>query len=498
MEMLDYGYGMPPYYWWYFSYGYFLVILIYGGFFFYLFPLLQSVIQHQNKRWLSNTLGRMKGLDGATKQKILAEAEPEFKEPLYKLTKFQYLVSGIITTIVGILVAILHEPDESTIKALIWLPLIIGGAMNGLYFQVFKTSRLWKEAAGFFGVLGLCITIPGVFAVYEWDWMRSDLLIYLILALSLALVHILESTIASLMYIFAVAAGSILLTANVGNNWMYFFKSFIWFFALAPLVFWMPRLKSNKEVGVKEIAFGLLFMIMMLVVTGTNLKYLSVLGLAIMIPVLYMFSKIHFKQSGWFLTKPIQSLIVLLTFYGIIAMNFKEVMREFPSFSYQFIDHFSFSWLVDLLVIIAMIFGAIMMFRDNFEEDLSKINLVTLGFAPAAYLLSFTYDFYGYYLFILVLIAYAGTYLKTGLDNKNPFTVLLGGMAALTILPMLFKELPTESLQKQGTIGMLITLYGLSMIGLALYMRSQWTVTEGEEETAAPLPESNNILDNEI
>lgn len=490
-----YDYGMPPYYWWAMSYGYFFVFLIYGGLFFYLFPLLQSAVQYQNKKWLGNTLGRVKGLDQATKDMILSEAQPEFKEPLYKLTKFQYLAMGIITAITGLLVAVIQDPDESTIKVLIWLPLVIGAVINALYFKSFPTIGLWRETAGFFGVLGLCITIPGIFAVYEWDWMRSDLLVYLVLTLSLVLVHLLESTIASLMYIVAVAIGSTILTANVGDNWMYFFKSFIWFFALAPLVFWMPRLKSAKEMGVKEIAFGILFMMMMLVVTGSNLKHLAFLGFAVMIPTLYMFSKIHFKQDGWFLTKPIQSLIVLLTFYGIVMMNFEDAYRVFPSFSRQFIDHFSFSWLVDLLIVIAMIFGAVMMYRDNYEEHPDRINLVVLAFPPAAYLLSFAADYYVNYLFIIVLLAYGYSYLKGGLDNKNPFAIMLGGMGVLTVIPVIYEKLPRDMWQEQGVVGVLIAVYGIAMIGLAMYMRSQWTVSEHTDDTPKPLPNSADVLD---
>lgn len=491
-----YDYGFPAYYWWYLSYGYFLAILIYGGFFFYVFPFFQSIVQHQNKRWLASTLGRVKDLDPSTKDKILEEAKPEFEEPLYKLTKYQYLVGGIITAIVGLLVAIIHEPDESTVKALIWLPLIVGGITVGLYLNSKKTNRLFKETAGFFGVIGLCVTIPGIFAVYGWDWMRSDLLIYLILAMSLALVHLLESTIASLVYITAVTVGSMLLTVNVGQNWMMFFKSGIWLFALAPLVFWMPRLKSSKEVGVKEIAFGILFMVMMITITLTNLKSLKVVGISVMIPVLYMFSKIHFKQDGWFLTKPIQSLIVLATFYGIVAMNFEEVTTLFPSFKRQFVK-FSFHMVVDYGVIIAMVFGGIMMFRDNFEDDLKKVNLIVLGFAPAAYLLSFFADFYVHYLFLIVLAGYGWTYLSTGLQNKNAFTVMLGGMGTLSVLAMIYAKLPKDTWDSQGAIGALVMVYGLAMVGLALYMRSQWTITEDGDEEVSQLPSSPEVLDNQ-
>lgn len=495
-DFLDFGF--PSSYWWYLSFGYYLAIIVYGGFFLYLFPLLQSAVQFQNQKWLGNMLGRVKDLDPTVKEKILSEAEPEFKAPLYKLTKLQYLVSGIITTIAGVLIIVIREPDESTFKALIWLPLIIGAAINGVYFKIFPSVRLWKEAAGFFGVLGLCITLPGVFAIYEWDWMRSDLLIYLVLALSLALVHILGSTIASLIYMLAVAVGSAMLTMNIGDNWMYFFKSFIWFFALAPLVFWMPKLKSAKESGVKEIAFGVLFMVMMLVVTGTNLKFLSVLGYAIMIPILYMFSKIHFKQDSWFVTKPIQSIIVLITLYGIIALNFEDAFNVFPTFSYQFIDHFSFSWLVDLFIIIAMVFGAIMMFRDNFEDNLKKINPVVLGFAPIAYLLSFASDYYVNYVFLILLGIYGWTYLKAGLDYKNPFSVLLGGMGILAVIPMLYEKLPRDMWSEQGSVGMLVAIYGIAMVALALFMRSKWSATDEVEEALGQLPASNDVLDNDI
>lgn len=488
-----YDYGGPSFYWWMLSYGYLLTVLVYGGIFFYLFPFLQAIFQHQNKAWLKTTLDNSKSIDAETKAKILAEATPEFDHPLYKLTKLQYLISGIITTIIGLLVLVLHEPSEGVIKSLVFLPLLVGAGVNALYFTQFKNVGLWKSAAGFFGVLGICITIPGVFAVYEWDWMRSDLLVYISLALSLALVHVLESTIASLLYIVMVAFGSAVLTANISDNWMYFFKSFIWIFALAPLVYWMPKLKSAKSMGVKEIAFGTLFMLMIITVTFTNLERLASLGLVIILPILYMFSKIHFKQDGWFVTKPIQSLIVLGTFYGIVALNIPDAWIIFKSFDYQF-GQFGFSILVDYFVIIAMIFGAIMMFRDNFEESLDKINLIVLGFPIAAYILSFLSDYYAYYLFIPVLAGYGVFYLQKGIENKNPFTIILGGMGVLAVLPVIYQHLPNDILREQWAIGILITLYGASMLGMALYLRSQWAVTD-EQDELPPQPNNQEVLD---
>lgn len=492
-----YDYGASPSFWWLFSNVYLYVFLIYGSFFLYLFPLAQAIVQYQNNKWLRSTLGRVKDLDSETRSKILAEASPEFKEPLYKLTKLQYLVSGIITTIIGLLIIILQEPEPDIIDYLIWLPLLIGAGVTAIYYKVFPHVRLWKETAGFFAVLGICITIPGIFAVYEWDWMRSDLLIYLVLVMCLAIVHLLESTISSLMYMTAVAVGSIFLTENVSNNWMFFFKSFIWFFTLAPLVFWMPKLKSSKEMGIKEIAFGILFLIMMITVTFTNLGHLRFLGLAIILPVLYMFSKIHFKQDGWFMTKPIQTIIIILTFYGIAGFSDEQILGELPTFSYQFFDHFSFSWLVDLIVIIVMVFGGIMMFRDNFEEDLKKISLVVLAFPPVAYILSFTADYYGNVLFIPIMAIYGWSYLRTGLEAKNVIAIIFGGAGVLTTLALVYAQLPPETFIERFNVGALVTLYGLAMIGMAFYLRSQWQVTNDEEITTNPLPKSSDLLDND-
>ncbi|MCB9195160.1 MAG: hypothetical protein H6598_02960 [Flavobacteriales bacterium] len=484
-----YDYYDSPYSWlWMLSRGYLSVVLFYGGFLFYVFPLLQALVQQQNKRWLSSTLGRVKNLDPSVRDSILLEAEPEFKEPLYKLTKFQYLVGGIITSIAGILIAILGDADEDILKALVWLPLLVGGAVIAIYFKLFPNVRLWKETAGFFGVLGIILTIPGIFAVYEWDWMRSDILVYIVLVLSLAVVHVLESTVASLMYIVAVAVGSMFLTVNTSHNWMTFFKAFIWLFALAPLVFWMPKLKSNKESGVKEIAFGILFMVMMIIVTLSNLDQLRFLGLAIMLPILYMFSKVHFKQDGWFLTKPIQTLIVLLTFIGIATFSIEGTLNIFPSFKSQFINNFGFYWLVDLLIVVAMGFGAVMLYRDNFEEDLKKINLVVLCFPLAAYLLSYTADFYGHYLFLAMMGAYGWTYLRTGLDDKNVFSIMLGAMGVITLIPLIYAQLPNDLLQKRVVVGFLVLVYGAAMIFLSVYMRKEWSVTDDNDEIATPVP----------
>jgi len=134
-----------------------------------------------------------------------------------------------------------------------------------------------------------------------------------------------------------------------------------------------------------------------------------------------------------------------------------------------------------------MAFGAIMLFRDNFEDDLSKVNLAVLFFAPAAYILSLIagIDFiaeYIHYLFIGAMGWYGWTYLKGGLDGKNPFSVMLGGMAVLSVLPLIYAQFPYDIWQEQGMVGILITLYGLSMIAISVYLRREWSVTDEKPE----------------
>lgn len=465
-----------PYYWWYS--GYFMMLLgVFLSLFLYGFPMLQALVQYQNNKWLTSTLARVKGLDESTKEKILKEAQPESEHALYKFTKLTYLVYGIIAFITGALIIALQDVEEETLKNLVYLPLLVGAGVTALYKSKFPTSKLWKETAGFFGVLGICITVPGIFGIYEWDWMRSDILVYLVLALSLFLVHYLESAIASYLYMLAVIAGSNLLWENIDHGWMDFFKSFIWLFALAPLVFWMPKLKSSKENGVKEIAFGLLFLVMMMTVTMTNLKSLGMLGSAVMLPILYMFSKVHFKQDGWFITKPIQSILALGTMYGIIALNFEESYSVFPSLSYQF-GNFAFYILVDYIVLLAMIFGAIMMFRDNFETDLSKINLVVLGFPVLAYLCSFLGEFHVDWLFLLLLGYYGWTYIDSGTKNKDVIHIIVGAMSIISMIPMVFYKTIKEEMNDPNVIGLMFIIYGAAMVGITLYLKSRWSVTE--------------------
>lgn len=470
-------YGFMPSYYWYAGMGlfvmamYFLIIL-YG------IPFLQAVVEYQNQKWLRSTLGRMKDLDESTRNRILDEAKPETTFPLYKFTKFSYLTYGIIAFVAGFLVIILQDADPDSLKNLVYVPIFLGAAVMAIYKLKFPNSHLWKEAAGFLGVLGICISIPGIFGVNDWDWMRSDILAYIVLAASLAVVHYLDSTVASLVYIVAVSAASSMLRINVDAGWMDFFKSFIWFFALAPLVFWMPKLKTSKAVGVKEVAFGVLFFIMMISVTFSNLGRLGVLGCAIMIPIMYMFSKVHFKQDGWFLTKPIQSLIILGTYIGILVLCYHENFEFYPSFKSQF-AHFSFATIIDYLVIAAMIFGAVMMFRDNFENDLSKINLAVLGFPILVYLLGFLSDYsFVEYIFIALLVYFGWTYLDGGLKGKESLAIILGASGVLSIIPVLYSKLPAESLDEPTVIGLLIMIYGGAMVGLTFYMRSQWKVTE--------------------
>lgn len=492
-------FNLPPEYLWYFAggLGVMAVLLLIA---IYLIPLLQAAVEYQNKIWLKNVLTRTKGLNEETQQAILSASEPETSNPLYKLTKFSYLVTGIITAILGLLIILLQEADKDVVENVIYIPLILGGVAIYLYKNNYPNSKLWKETAGFFGVLGVCITIPGIFAIYEWDWMRSDILVYIVLILSLAVVHFLESTVASYLYMLGVAAGSSILWVNVEWEWMSFFKSFIWFFALAPLVYWMPKLKSAKENGPKEIAFGLIFFFMMIIVTIMNLRELSVLGLTILIPIMYMFSKIHFKQEGWFITKPIQTLIVVGTFYGLYAICAFDGLKAYPSLDRQFSD-FYFYKLVDYLVIIAMGFGAVMMFRDNYEEDTSKISLVVLATPFAAYLTSYLSDNYMEWLFIPIIGYYGWFYLDNGLNNKNVFAVILGMAAITAILPILYGKLSFE-LQNDDTVrGIMLILYGASLVAATFYFKTRWSVTDEEDEpqlVAAPSGQADSDNNEEI
>lgn len=492
MDLFD----IMPSYMWYMGYG-MIIMAVYLLLAIYFIPLLQTVVQYQNKIWLNNVLSRTKGISPEAQQSIIEAAQPETKAPLYKLTKFSYFVGGIIAAIAGVLVIALQEADEDVVKNIIYIPLILGVVSMLLYKNNYPNSKLWKETAGFFGVLGVCVTIPGMFAIYEWDWMRSDILVYFVLILALAVVHILESTVASYLYMLGVAAGSSILWANVEADWMAFFKSFIWFFALAPLVFWMPRLKSAKESGPKEIAFGLLFFFMLIVVTAMNLKGLAALGLTILIPIMYMFSKIHFKQEGWFLTKPIQTLIILGTYIGIYMFSSTDALGGYPSFGRQFED-FYFYKLVDYLVILAMGFGAVMMYRDNFEEDTSKINLVVLALPVVAYIASFLSDYYVDYLFIPVMVYFGWTYLDNGLNNKNIFAILLGMGSILSILPTIYNKLPWDIKGEATTIGFFLILYGGAMVAATMYLKGRWSVTDEVDDTPKPLPSSNDVLDNEL
>lgn len=160
MDLLD----ISPNYLWYLGYGIgvmaaYFIFLLYG------WPLLQAVIQHQNKVWLGNVISRAKGMSAADRETLLKAAEPESKHTLYKLTKFSYLISGVILAIAGLLVIILQEADPDVVKNIVYIPLILGAVSIYLYKTNYSNSKLWKETAGFFGILGVCITLPGIFGI---------------------------------------------------------------------------------------------------------------------------------------------------------------------------------------------------------------------------------------------------------------------------------------------------------------------------------------------
>ena len=461
----------------------------------YLLPLFQALFVYERKKWLENQLVSADisgGIDAATKQKLLTAAEPGQSYPIYKLFKFYFASGGIMAMIIGFLIMVIPTSalKEDAENWLLFLPLVFGAGIYFIYKAMFEGQGLWREIAAVFLYVGFTATAVMAYGVFEmFEWMRSDILCYIILAAGFFIIMHLKSTFVSYLYMVSVMIAATAISFTSSYNWLLFFTHFIWFFAVAILYIWIPKLKEAKDVGPKEIIFGIVFTAMMLSLAFTHSAGLIIPSLAIILPGLYVFPKAYYKKALSIIGRPIEIIVIAFVIF-IAATHSVNYVIEGSSDSIFLFKGYSFHKQFVYFILVGLAYGIYYIYDNDLGDNDEEVNPLIAIFPVAAFLIIYILGEYGgHYLMTFFLLALGYQYIHKGIDKKDSIRIWVGATVFVTtviikIMDML-SEVLIEGVMEGGKFlpGFLTFTFGALFLGTVVYVRSKWTVTdEGQNE----------------
>jgi hypothetical protein len=444
------------------------------------YAIWQAYIAHEKKTWMKNLLDRADFSDEVT-ARLKAAVEPVQSFPLYRLFKFYLALISSVLLIIGLLIVVLPESMGSDLdKILVFVPLIYGLIFYALYKNVFIKNGLFRELTATFLAVGFAVTFTGFFPTYDFTFMRTDITMYIVLTATIFVIQHMRSTVVSYLYmIFVAGAGLAISSMSYGESeWLEFLHLLIWPFAFAILYFWLPRLEEGKRIEMREILFGSLYMVMLIALCFTSTYGLGILALVAMIPGLYLFSKVYFKRGVWYLERPIQTSIVILTVYALMFFSVEDTTMVLGTFSAMFSD---FGVMKFLSIILILGFGAYsyFMYKDYFEGKEEQINLPLISF-PVLLLLAMLLgnDYRGDILVALAALYIGYSYVQMGLKNRNEIVLSSGIVLVLFTVIIKIAEVIKDELNEKVVFGLFL-IFIAGIVGAALfYIRKQWCVTE--------------------
>jgi hypothetical protein len=483
----------------------------------FVLPFLQALFAYEKKKWLERQFaGSVSSgeVENGIRAKLLEAAKPGQSYPIYKIFKFRFASTGIILIILGLLIMLI--PDSVTSDAIDWvlfIPLIVGGGLFYLYHTFFKDQGLWKEIAAVFlfvGFLSTTLMAYGNFNMYEW--LRADILSFIILAAGWFIIYITKSSIVSYIYMVAVAVSGVVLLGlqitgpefGLGHEWLYFLPHLLWVFGIAILYFWIPQLRAAKDIGPKEIIFGLLFAIMILTLSVTQLSSQSGLfmaGLAVVLPGLYVFSKAYFQKANSIIGKPIE-LIVILIVIAMAAVLSVNVVMTLASDSIFLFEHYSFSKQISYFVIVGLI-GGIFYISNDLGDASEDINPLIAFFPLGAFIIAYIFGEYGgHYMMTVFLLGAGFLYVQKGIKKKDSLRLVLGATVFVLTLIIKITDMSSDAISEQlmegngkFVMGFFTFLYGAIFLGSVVYMRSRWTVSNAITQNNTVIEPKNDVVD---
>lgn len=466
----------------------------------YLLPLFQALFAYEKKKWLEKQLSLAdynEGVSAQAKEKLLASAEPGQSYPIYKLFKFYFATTGIAAIITGFLIMVLPSnlgPDA--IDWMLFLPLIIGGGIYFLYNAMFKGQGLWREVAAVFAYVGFASTLGMAYENFGmYEWLRIDILCYIILSGGFFLILHMKSTLVSYLYMITVVIASVA-TLGVASNWLQFLSHFVWFFAVAILYIWVPKLKTAKDIGVNEIVFGILFTLMILTLAFTHTSGLIIPSLAVVLPGLYIFSKAYYKNASTIISKPIELIIGAIIITMAAALSINAVMTGASDSIYLF-KGYSFQKQFVYLILVGLAYGVYYIYDNDLNDAEDDINPLIAIFPVFAFIITYILGEYGgHYLMTIFLIALGYQLTIKGIEKEDSIRVAIGAIVFVTTLIIkisdIMQTMIIENMMEGGKflVGFLTFFYGAIILGTVVYIRNQWTVTDGNMSI-----ENNNTPD---
>lgn len=452
----------------------------------YLLPLFQALFAYNKRKWLEKQFAATASSGaGETKfrQDLLNASEPGQSYPIYKIFKFYFVTMGIVAIIMGFLIVVI--PEDISPDALDWLlmiPLIVGSGMYFLYNMLFKGDGLYREIAAVFAFVGFAATAIMGFERYEmYEWLRADILAFIILGVGGFLIWNMKATIVSYLYMIAVAVAGVAVSFNAEDNWLNFLPHLLWVFGIAILYVWVPKLKAAKDVGPKEIIFGILFATMVLSLTMTQLSVGSGLlfpALAVVLPGLYIFSKAYFQKAENIIGRPIEIIVIAIVVFMAATLSTNMAMTNASDSIFLF-KQYSFEKQISYFILLGLIGGIFWIFNNDLDEASEDINPLIAIFPVLAFLVTYIFGEYGgHYIMTAFLLGLGFLYARKGIEKKDGIRVALGVVIFVYTVIIKLTDMWEEYLFDGKTMmGLTIIIYGAIMLGAILYVRSQWNVT---------------------
>jgi len=470
--------------------------------FVYFLPLIQALIAYEKTKWLERQFAGSVSTGDAENQvrtKLLQASKPGQSYPIYKLVKFYFATIGIVGLVVGLLVMILPQEllmDRDAIYWMLFIPLVIGVGIFFLYNTFFKGQGLWREIAAVFLFVGFVSTAILAYINFDmYDWLRADIFSFILLAGGWFIIYMTKSSFVSYFYMIAVSMASASVSSMVGYDWMMFIPHLLWIFGVAILYFWLPQLREAKDVGPKEIIFGILFMFMIITLTMTQTTSGLILpSLAIVLPGLYIFSKAYFQKATMIIGKPIELMVILIVI-SMAAMMSTNIGMTGASNSIYLFENYSFHKQVVYFILIGLIAGIFYISNDlgDASEDINPmIAFFPLGAFIIAYILG---EYGGHYIMTLYLLGAGFLYVQKGIDKKDSLRVGLGAIVFIYTLIIKIMDIIGEYIDGQFMSGLMVFIFGAMFLGVVVYLRSKWTVSNPVSETNNVIETKNDVID---
>jgi hypothetical protein len=468
----------------------------------YLLPGITAIFAYSKKKWLEKQFAATTSSgEGETKFRhtLLEASEPGQSYPIYKIFKFYFASMGIGAIITGLLIIII--PDDLSPDALDWMlfiPSIVGAGMYFLYTMLFKGQGLYREIAAVFAFIGFTATAIMAYGQFEMDvWLRADILSFIILGVGGLIIWHMQSTLVSYLYMIAVAIAGGAVYFGLEDNWMNFLPHLLWVFGIAILYVWIPKLRAAKDIGPKEIIFGVLFAMMILSLTMTQLSASSGLlmpAMAVVLPGLYIFSKAYYHKADSIIGKPIQ-IIVILIVVATAAVLATDMGITDAGYSISLFENYSFEKQISYFIILGLIAGIFWIFDNDLDKASEDVNPMIALFPLAAFLVTYIIGEYGgHHIMTVFLLGLGFLYVRKGIDKKDSIRVVLGAMIFVYTLIIKVTDMWEEYLFDGRTMtGLTIVLYGALVLGVVVYIRSQWNVTGPSEGSTL---NNDDVLDN--